>query len=735
MTKKLIVFATVFIPIILTSVFFKDVPQNHFIYIQDELLVLTRHENFNSFFTLNPTDLGTANTTTLIVTIFDRLYYSITNAFQLEIYESQRLLYFLKLIAITALPFIGFKKLSSLFHKKSDELTILVISLWYSFNTYTLIYWHGNAFSLTLLLCYALAPLTLYYYHMSIFEGKKISDKIFFVILLFLMSFALFFFSVFSLLLIFYTVLFMALNRHSLQSAIKNILMLIILFLPFTSILFLIPYDMFTNPVKTVNLVGGETYGNIKGGLLYQLLMWFTWAIYTDYEPRNVYTFDKYFLSIPSLLAPFILYFLILGGFLKKKANLFLTLFAFLFLFLVFFAKAAQKPFGEIYLYLINHSNVFRIFRSPDNKLGFGVVLVVAIMLLIVSRQYTKKLFIFLVVGVTLIQGSLLYTGIAIKGENTATASDRIIQIDKDYQEAAAFLNKNSLPYGYVLPLPSVEVGHYELSDNSMFIGQDLLPKLTYLPFLYVSDYSGILSTAHNKLSTSFQKKDMAALAQFPIRYFLIRNDVRLKTIDKELNREISEEFKLVFKNSRFQIYENSQATSIINSPNVQFEKVNPVKYHIHLKNIKENQKLLLNQNYNANWKLFPDTSNYSIKCDSSKLHSKSNTKECKSIESFKFRDTAYLFKKSLPDELHEEQGGYANSWILTSDTLKNNLNPIHYKTNKDGSVDTHLVLFLKTQAVFYAGVIISGVYMTLLVMFLTINHVRINKNKNFARK
>lgn len=709
----------------LTVIFFKDVPRNQFIYIQDEFLVLTKQESFNLFFTQNPTDLGTANTTSLIVTFFDRAYYFTAHYFDLNIYDSEKILYFIKLFLIISLPFLGFRKLSSLFKNKSDPIVIFIISLWYSFNPFTLIYWHGNAFSFTLLLCYAIAPLAFYYFHLSIFDSNSFLNKIKFILLFFLMSFGLFLFAVFCIFLISYTILYTLITRPPFSRVLKNIVILFFLFLPFASILFLIPYEGLSNPVTTVNLAGGETYGNIQGGFLYQLLMWFTWAIYIHWEPRNVYTFYKYFLSIPSLLAPFVLYFLILGGFFKKKKNLFLTLFSFLFLFLIFFAKAAQKPFGEIYLYLINHSTVFRIFRSPDNKLGFGIVLVVAIMLIIVSKEYKKRLFITLIFGVILIQGSLIFSGIAIKGENTAIASDRIIPIDKEYKEMASFLNKNSNPYGYAMPLPSVEVGHYGLSDGSNFIGQDLLPKLTSYPFLYISDYSGMLSTAHSKLSKAIQEKDFKRLEEFPIRYFIIRNDVRRQIIDKSLNEGLSKAFNLVFKNNRFQVFENPKVLPIIQSENIRFTRINPVEYHIQLKNVTKAQKLILFQNFNSNWKLYP-TYNKLGDCDNVLDHKLVKTKEC--ITNIKFpdlRDFTYLVKKPLPEIFHTEYNQYANSWVISKDIIKTHLKPNQYKINPDGSSDVELVLFLKTQAVFYAGAIISGVYLLVLSFILLINSIK----------
>lgn len=727
MVNRLVILLAIFlIPFFLTIIFFSGVNKGEFLFIQDEFLILSRQESFNLFFTQNPTDLGTANTAILIVTFFDRLYYAIVNQVGLSVLDSQKLLYFLKLLVIIVFPFIGLLKLSSLFHKRREDIVTFIISLWYSFNTFTLIYWHGNAFSITLLICYALAPLAFYYYHQAVFGTKNTLDAIKAVLVLFLMAFALYFFAPFLLLLSVYTILYTLLKREKYLSVFKSILKLVVLFLPFASVLFLTFYDWIFNPIKTVNQAGGETYGNISGGLFYQLLMWFSWAIYTYWQPRNVYTFYQYFTTLPSLIAPFVLYALILWGGLDKKKNIFFLIFIFLLLFSIFFAKGMQIPFGDIYLYLINHSTIFRIFRSPDNKFGFTIVFAVTVLLLIVSNRYKKNLLILLISMVIVIQSYPLLNGVAIKGENTTTSSDRILSMPKQYQEVIAYLNNNSKSYGYIMPFPSVDVGHFELGDGSIFIGQDLLPKFTHLPFLYISDFSGMIVITHEKLSMALKESSFDQLSKFPIRYFIIRHNVRRANMDTDLKNKFAKEFKLVFKNNEFEVYENPVAVPLIQSENIQFERINVVKYRILIKNLKKDQKLIFYQNYNASWELFPASAIHTKLCDNYITHKSVKAIECNTANSFSsIDDLANLWKKPVFSKSHAVYDSYANSWNISPSVIKKIPNDSFYKVNRDGSVDVELILYLKTQSVFYLGLIISACYFLILFAIIIISTVK----------
>ena len=141
MTKDLRLYLVFFVTlsIFLTLIFFWGVDANQFLFLHDEYLTLSLNESLGSFYTRIPRDFGSSNTTILIVTFFDRLYYLLSYSLGLSILASEKVLYFLKLILITTLPFLGFQRLVKQYGSNATGLSTLLISLWYSFNIYTLI--------------------------------------------------------------------------------------------------------------------------------------------------------------------------------------------------------------------------------------------------------------------------------------------------------------------------------------------------------------------------------------------------------------------------------------------------------------------------------------------------------------------------------------------------------------------------------------------------------------------
>lgn len=735
MTKKILYILLTFIPPMLVFIYFNNIVNNSFLFIHDELLLMSRRESFQAFFTLNPASLGLANTTTMFVTFFERIFYFTIYFFTPNILIAEKISYLLKLYLLIFFPYIGFQYLSKFFNSSNNPLNVLIISLWYSFNTYTLIYWHGNAFSLTLLIAYVLAPIAFYFYHRAIFSEEDKRDKYITSILFFFMSFALYLFAVFIIFIALYTILYAVFLQKKWMGVIKNLILLIIIFIPFLSIIILIPYEMFITPVQTLNLIGGETYGNLRGGLLYQLLMWFSWGIYTFWTPRNIFTFDAYFKTFLSLIAPFVIYALLLPElFRRKKKKTFYILF-FIFLIFLFFIKGGQEPFGDIYNYLLQHFAPFRLFRSPDNKFGFGIILILSILLLHIASSYRKLSFILLMGFVILVQGFLIFNGVAVRGENTASSSDRIVTLPREYTELASYINSHHYPYGYIMPIPSVEFGHYSFEQNKRYIGQDILPKLISLPFLYTSTNSGISSNTFEKVVNLLQTGDTKALLQLPVRYFLIRTDTSMQIGDKTAINTISQNFKPSFKNRFFVLYENPNVIPIVQSKNISFIRESPISYRILFRNLKSTQNLLFLQSYNPNWVLYPMPVTNFLPCNSYIAYISPHLKECIAKQrNLTQGELGYLFMKPVFSSTHTKGISYANTWAISPEDVRNSFPRDYYSINPDGSINIQLTLYYKTQTYFYYGVIIAFGYLLFIIGYLFFMTIRDRKGGNVKK-
>lgn len=714
--NKLIFVFLILLSIVLTLVFTRNIDNKHFLFIHDEFLTLGSLESRNVFHTYNPSDLGITNTTVMFVSLFERIYYFFTSLTQLTLRDIQVLFYLLKLLLVVIVPYVSFSRLSKVYQVKGP-ISILSVSLWYSFNTYTLIYWHGNGFSLTLLLCYVLAPLALYLYHQAVFGTRLLIDKLKFVTCLFLMSFALYLAAVFGIYLILYTIFYTLFSKQRITLVVKQIGITILLFLPFLPLLFLIPYDLLFNASKTVNQIGNETFSSLQGNLLYPFFMWFSWGIYTHWEPRNIYTFDKYFYTFGSIIAPFIIYGLIIWRIIKKGAEKYTATFLIIFLALFLFVKGAQEPFGFIYKYLINYVAVFRIFRSPDNKFGFGIVLALAQLLLIVVPFYRKKWFVFFLGTVILIQGLLIFNGTAVIGQDTKSSSTRVISIPSEQVELIKVINEREVGYGYIMPFPNQTFAIFLLEEGKRHIGQDLLPKFTKFPFLNVSADGGISRDTYQLLVSDLKLGDLEGLKKFPIRYLLLRKDIEGTSIEASLAAKIDLNYERLLNNKMFELYSFPGAVPLIESPNVEFKIINSTKYQVTLRNLNQNQKFYFNQSYNSNWKLYPaslDNTCYTVQ------EFVLGIRECKKNLSLSgLADIKYLWQKPLFDSTHTQNKGYANGWVINIDELKHRLNKDQYQTNVDGSIDVTITLYYRVQSIFNSGAFIAVSYFLLCLVSL----------------
>lgn len=705
---------------ILTTIWFWGISSNEFLYLHDEFLPLSKDEVLKSFFVRNPINLGSSSVVDTLIVFFDKIFYLVMHSLNINLLTIQFVFYFLKLLFLISIPMVGFKKLAELYKVTIDRTSICLISIWYSFNTFTLIYWHSQAFSLTVMTAYALAPLALYHYHLSVFGKSKLEKKIVTCILIFLMSFSVTLFAVFVLILIAYTLLYWYFTKKNIFNSIQNIVKIGIIYIPFSAVFLFIPYDIYLNTARAVNFTGNEAYGNLHGGLLSPLLMWFSWAIYNTWEPRSIFTFYKYFTSPYMLIAPFILYGIIIYGFLKNKTDKYSKIFFSIFLFFLFFIKGPQNPFGAFYLFLIEHFFVFSIFRSPDTKLGFGIVFLIALMLMFAIKIYPKRVFNSILVIVILIQSFPLLSGVGIKGENSSTSSDRIIAISDEYKQVSDFLNKNSNSYDYIFPLPSDQFTYYKLNKSEKHLGQDLLSKLVHNPFIYFTETGGMSNVAYMKIESMIKSNTFLNTTEMPIRYFLIRKDILDNSSNNEYRLKFSKEAKLVFENSLFSIYENPNSIPILQSDNAIFQTVNPVHYKLYFKNVKRDASLIFNQSFSNNWKLYvPPADSEERDCDKNQLSS--------TLCIFRTEEIGYFWNKPDFESTHSIENGYANKWSISPEYIKRNFDKDRYTLNQDGTINFKLVLYYKPQSLFYNGVIISFSYMFFLLGILVFI---VNKNK-----
>ena len=682
----------------LVAVFFYGIPSESFLFIHDEYLPLSGHEIRDQFYVHNFKDFGISNTIPLLVTFFDRVFYALVYTFGLNTQGTQQLLYSLKLLIILTLPYLGFLRLNRLSVIKPNEFIIFAVSLWYSFNTFTLIYWHGNGFSLTLLICYALAPLTLYWWEVTFFSEPNVKLRniknqigvLVLALLLFLMSFALYFFAPFIMLLALYTVIRMFLDEGNFIQIIKRLSLLSVLCIPLFAIHLAAFYELFFLAIDTKNTSGGATYGSIQGGMLYMALMWFSWAIYIEWSPRNVYTFFEYFRTPASLLAPFILYSIIILGIIRSSNNIRIIIFFMLFLIFWFFAKGQQEPLGGIYVFMIEHIPGFKVFRSPDSKFGFTIVLSIAVLLILagegIKPRYSKYVG-GLVLSVAIIQSWPLLTGVAIQGENKEDSFDRVISIPIKYRELADYMNEGELAWGYVMPFPAVPFGAYRLGQDEQHLGQDLLPKIIQMPFIYASESSGMGRVAYEKIMDVRNKGNFDELSKLSIRYYIFRKDLKADDSDLLMYVYAKRELFLKYENSIFSVYEDRDALPLVDAKNISLKVENSSKINIKLLAHEQTDELILQKNLHPGWRLYIDSSIMSLG-------------ETRSVIGGWIENIAYVWKQAVSKVKTNGRRGYFNEWNISELNIQSETNANSHQLSTGESPT--LTLFYWPQALFY---------------------------------
>lgn len=736
---------------LLNTLFFFGLDAQQFIFSGDQFFRFSTHEAFtDSFFLRKPIDLGVLNGWQFITQFWDELYYLIVYHFGLTPIPAEKLLFFLVLFLSLFLSFLGFNKIAHRFEINSGLFNIYVVTFWYCFNPYTLELWHGGVYNLGSGLTYSLAPLIFYYFNEAIFSVTDKSKILCCALLIAAASFTFWLVAPLVFFIALYTILRIAINPGIWRLAAKNIILLAVVYFPLVAfILFGITHEYFNN-FGNVNSGFLPTFGNMQGGIWYQLNMMFSWGIYTVWTPRTMYPFGDYFFSKTYITAIVLLYVLILLGLfyyfarhisqnnikqngvrnflqsivikclariqdigvLGKSSSKSdgvthqLIVLALVFMFSVFLAKGAQPPLGEIFLFLYNHVPFFNVFRTPDIRFGFSMVLSLALLLLFISRAYNKRIFPYVLAGLTLVLAWPFFAGDAVRGANrNGLYYDRIVNMPDSYTNLAAYINKHAIQSSYILPIPAVEYGHYLIGSSEDLIGQDMVAKISNAPFVYISQSGGMSTNTYEKLKNIIDGQHYDNFRDFPIRYVLLRKDIcpDCPLFPKEKLAEIS---NLVYQDPVFSLYEMSHYRSVIDSPNVNFERISSVKYRVNFKNITKPQELTLLQNFNKDWKIFLGSGLPRENCLSKIRNDFSMTSECiRESALFEMDDLKYLWQRPLFESSHLIKFGYANNWVVDPQYLRINSLNSDYSINPDGSLNFTLVVYYQPEI----GYLLSG--------------------------
>jgi len=586
--------------------------------------------------------------------------------------------------------------------------------------------WHGGVYNIGFAVTYALAPLVIYYFDLSVFsDTARLKNKIICAILMFLSFFVFWLFAVVVFLLIFYYLIRVLFRKELFIKSLKHLLILGLIFVPLASFIIFTILHEFLNNAGDINASFVPTFQYQQGGMWYSFLMLFSWGIYNVWTPRSLYPFGQYFLSSAYRTVTLLIYSLIVLGigllyfeqqsgdktiinnlkiFLKNKKNIFIIIFSLLLLLSIFFAKGAQPPFGGLFVFFYNHVPFFSVFRSADHRFGFAIVFAVSLLLIIASQKYKTYLFVLVLLLLSIAQTYPLYFGDAVRGENIENKYyDRIVKISTEYKQLADLLNRQKNTNNYVFTTPSVDYGVYNLNSKGTdhLVGQDLLPKLINKPFVYLSTSSGMDANASRELKKVIEDENFDELQNFPIEYIIFRKDVMCQDCVVLTKGKLDRHYTEILANDLFTVYKINDFSPLINikGKNVSYKMISPIMFKAKLENIKNQEQLNLMFSFNKNWHIYIDSGD------------KSN----------------YLFEKSVFDNTHRLAYKYANTWTIDTNYIKDNYKN-HYELNKDGTITFSAIIYYQPQSWYYFYGVISTL---LLISYLIILYVLRREYKN----
>ena len=446
-----------------------------------------------------------------------------------------------------------------------------------------------------------------------------------------------------------------------------------------------------------------------SGNIIYPLLNLFHRKITMDYNSslKPVFlTFYDITLILDSIYV--VILFIAIFNFKKylkdsEKKNYLMFFIA--FLLSLFFFTVHIGPLENIFLFM-GHIPGFVMFRNFNDKFAPGYAflysLILTLSLIIVSRKFDKwnntiivGLFLVIMINVIPIKQIInkplwttknIYTTITIPDEY----NDFMLQVSRVVPQSANILSLpfNIAAYTFIKDKDSI----------NMFIGGSPVQVFTG-----ITDFSGELSfgSDNENVINDIMKRQYKDLNQI-----LQRHNIQYIFVTKNLPQELKKSYLfsgniLSYQDKQFEnalfgkkilqstkrdyiLYKTKYTTSLFQSKNLNFQKINPITFHLTIKNIKHPQELLFLDSYNYGWKLYPE------------VYTSSNN------------EFLFLFKKDAFTNSHSILGSYANQWIIDPNTLKKSFPPDYYFTNPDGSINIKLILYFEPQENFYIGSFIS---------------------------
>ncbi len=742
MIKKYIIYIAFLVFAVSYSFFlFSKFPNDKFLFIGDQFFRFSKEEiNENAFYIRKLENFGVFNAWQLTVQTPEILYYTTVYNIGLTPRQAEQLLFALIIFITLSLSYYSFNRLKEIFSPRANDWLVLAIAVWYSMNPYLMVLWHGATYNFGSSLTYSLAPLILYYFHKSIIDFTASKSRLICAVLMFLASFTFWMFAAYIFFLAMYFVLYLCFNRKMIGVAVINLLKLGLLYLPLCAIMiYPLLHENFNNNAD-VNGAFAPMFTQIKGGMLYQFLMYFSWGIYNYWTPRSIYpeSITNFYFSPFYIGSTVSLYALLLIPIVNKfrnksdeklsrivNRNFFIAIFALIFIVSIFLGKGPTNPFGQIFIFLYNHFPFFNVFRSSDYRFGFTSVLALSLLFLIVLPHIKKvKYAAILLFLLTFIQNYIFFDTSLIIGQNKQPDfTDRVVTIPQDYKELKDFFD-NDKETSYIYADPSVEFGTYNLGVDEKHTGQDLLPKIIDQPMAYIPVTTGMSIPTAQVLYTALVNKQFELLKLLPLKYIVLRNDTVCVDCALIESEDIKDGFTELFSNNTFKVLGIYDHTPLIRSSDtsvVTYDIVSPVEYKVSMVGMTGPAILSLLQSNSSNWSVY--LNKYEEPLCENIVRVNGTTYQCERTKHLlNLRNLQLPSNVKISGKTYSQNLNHMNSWEIDPAYISTSYDQSYSQKNENGTYDLLLTIYYNPQTSYMRYAALSIILLISYIVLIAFN-------------
>lgn len=306
------------------------------------------------------------------------------------------------------------------------------------------------------------------------------------------------------------------------------------------------------------------------------------------------------------------------------------------------------------------------------------------------------------------------------------------IKFPNEYSNFVEVIKHHALTTNNVLSIPFAFPGYAIIKDessNNVYVGASPLKILTG-----INDFSGALSfnneTERERLYRAVSSQNFAEFEQFlheyNVGYLLVTNNIPRAVMDsyifngfpeqKKFNRQLASWLRSKLlgvevaksETGAYSLYRIDRPTSLLESKNIVFKKISPVKYKLSIRGVTEQQSLVFKDTFNLGWKLYLDRPSGLSDCQGVADGLPANIRECgRENHLFDWEDVRYLWRNNLSFIHRPGKGDISNEWAIDRQVIKE-ASENDYVKNPDGSIDVEMTLYFYPQLYFYLGIFIS---------------------------